>query len=490
MVRKSNNVNTAVNAQIKEARKENKKASKKLMEKNLPSMSAVKAEVGEVMRSIMAPGVDNSIRFNSPYTLGPTALAQLHETTTVGSAPSTVWYLDTKDSAFVSVFRDPVRHQVVYDPNPSNRTIHYDVMFDLGTSTGQEIVSKTYTGPCGPLPIAYAQPDSLNVYAAHGPKLGVGISNGNKTYLWSQANYTWLWNGTAADGTQVIRVFKWTPRGEVCIGDFIKSTFSGAGAAGLHVDGYIRFEIYAKNATSGDLVMNNIGAQSIAPELQFSCTTGVFCHKSLPDYPSKCDAAEKVRMLSVGVLLTNTTAEQTRGGKICSKQISGEEPWYEYALRGYDSLARTANADLRDAINGVYGWLKPTTISDFEMTDLVDLNTSGTLMKFAFDLDSVRSYLAVYAVMATTFTAQITASANIEFESDDQWFQRGRSKIQTVVFEEALQACAGLPQFDENPTHMDDIMRNVRDYSGRVADAIIKYGPYAIKGAQLLAAVL
>jgi hypothetical protein len=315
--------------------------------------------------------------------------------------------------------------------------------------------------------------------------LGVGLANGNKTYIWSQTNVSWASAVTGA-ATYAFVIFKWNPRGEQYVG-----TYSPANLNLLQVTGYIRFEVYTD--VSGTYSINPIVGPANAVGLTFTINGPVFRHLSLVEYENKASTVEKIRVLSAGFLFTNTTPAISRGGKIAAKQFPGDEPWYEFALGGYDSIAKLVDADLRDATNGLYAFLLPTTVSDFEMTDFVDYDASaGALYKFAFDLDSVRSYLGYYAVMpsATGQSAQFVGLTNIEFESDDQWYGREVTRMNPKAFEDAVHLCSEFRQFYENPEHVKDIMNKVKSIAKTVGEAVVKYGPTAIEIGTALAALL
>lgn len=444
---------------------------------------SVSKQAADVMMSIVSPGLPSEVRFASSYTTGLTSVAQLKQPLGVRFG-SSAGYLDTQYSSTGFVFRDPVRNAVLYDGNPAGDLIDYEVLFLRG---GTEIADVSYYGNPGPMKMSYARPTNLCIFEAHGQKLGVGQANGNKNYIWSQANYTWaITQGGAV--TRFYHVYKWTPKGETFIGQYTSSGTTTI--ANLQVTGYIRFEIYQADA-SNSLIMNEIPlAQAVA--LKFSCTGPVFRHLCVPEYESKSLSVEKVRTLAQGFLFTNTTPAIARGGKIATKQLPGDEPWYEYALNGYDAIALLSNADLRDASNGEYAFLKPTTISDLEMTDNVDTNSNGQLVVFGFDLDTSRAFLGYYAVLPTdaSQSAQFTPLSNLEFESDDQWYQQAASTIDPKVFDEAIHSVAHVPQYDENPLHVKDIMNKVKEYAKKIGDGLVKYGPTAIEIGSALAALL
>ena len=437
----------------------------------------------QVMTSIVSPGLPSEVRFASPYTTGLTSVAQLKQPIGVRFGAS-AGYLDTQYSSCGFVFRDPVRNVVLYDGNPAGDLINYEVLFLRG---GAEIADTSYYGNPGPMKMAYARPTNLSVFDAHGQILGVGQANGNRNYIWSQDNYTWaITEGGAV--SRYYHVYKWTPKGEVFVGQF--TSVGSTAISTLAVNGYIRFEIYQAD-TSGSLIMNEVPlAQAVS--LKFSCTGPVFRHLCVPEYESKSLSAEKVRTLAQGFLFTNTTPAIARGGKIAAKQLPGDEPWYEYALNGYDAIALLSNADLRDASNGEYAYLKPTTVSDLEMRDNVDTNSNGALVLFGFDLDISSAYLGYYAVLPNdaSQSAQFTGLTNLEFESDDQWYQQAVSEIDPKVFDEAIHHVANILQYDENPLHAKDVMNKVREFAKKIGDGLVKYGPTAIEIGSALAAML
>jgi hypothetical protein len=448
--------------------------------------------VKEVIKSITLPGIKNDVRYSSAFTTGETSLSQLKQPLGVRFIPPASTgdneyqpLLDTPESSCGFVFRDPVRNLVLYDANPTNEGFSYKVVFRVGNN-GEETTNTIYTGSAGPLNIAYLEADTADYdYYPHGIISGVGLSNGNKTYIWCQSNFTWTMNATS--NNVVLLAYKWTPRGEV----FLFATLAVNVTAQFKPHGYCRFEAYRiSTVDAGAYMMNPITATEQF-SLTYNATGAVWAHKALPQYDDKVTAVEKMRVLSQGLLFTNTTPDIARGGKIATKQLPGDEPWYEYAESGYDSFSKLSNVDIREASDGVYGYLKPTAISDFEMADNVDLNM-GTLCTYGFDLDSVRSYMGYYAVLpsAAGQSAQFTSLTNIEFETDDQWYSQGESKIDPSVFESAVHTVAKIPQYEENPLHLGNMLAYAKSFAGKVAKFIGDYGPTAMKIAEVAGPML
>jgi hypothetical protein len=441
-------------------------------------------QMERVMKSIMAPGLASDVRYNGAGVGGPTSLAQLTNPVDLEIDSAGDLLPAYESSAFV--FRDPVRNLVFYDPNPGTTHAKYDLMFNR-VSGDSDVVSQSWAGNPGPVSIAYAlinDSASSTGFLPHGEVQGTGLANGNKTYIWSQENYVWAATYVSGPTDVLIRVYRWTPRGEIYVGQYTDTT-SFTSIAG---NGYVRFETF--NKSSGEPSMNEVSG------LQMSFTipdgAGVFCQRPLVQYENKASFVEKVRILSQSILVTNLTPEISKGGKIASKQLPGDEPWYEYAFAGYNGIARLVHADIRAADEGMYGFLKPTAVEDYSMLDYVDSNPAGELIRFAFPLDSVRAYLGTYLVLPSTDgqNFQVVSATNIEFESDDQWFEQAEAVIPNHIFDMAVKAVSHEMQFDENPLHLQDILNAAKTAAKRAVGATLKYGPTVMKVAGLVASML
>ena len=442
-------------------------------------------QMQEVMKSIMAPGLASDVRYSTSGIGGPTSVAQFTNPVDMTLDSATTDQLPAYESA-AFVFRDPVRNMVFYDPNPASafRQAKYALFFNR-VSGETDVVDISYAGAPGPLEIAYAVLDEgISTFAPHGNFLGTGLANGNKTYVWNQTNYVWAATYTGGENMCLIRVYRWTPRGEVYVGEWADGNLSA-----ITGNGYVRFEAFHTGGLGITPTLANVDGLN----LSFTIGSGksVFCHRSLVQYEDKAASVEKVRILSQAMLVSNLTPEISKGGKIASKQLPGDEPWYEYAFGGYNAIARLVHADVRPAENGLYGYLKPTTIQDYEMTDYVD-SSDGVLVRFGFPLDSVRAYLGTYLSLPAIDgqNMQLTSLTNVEFESDDQWYQQGVSGCDSEVFSAAIRAVANQRQFDENPLHIDDIMKAVRGMTKKAVDLTLKYGPTALKVATFVGSLL
>lgn len=457
---------------------------RKVNQRTQSRIPEMEKDISDVMLALAAPGLMSEVRLSSVFTTGPTSVAQLHETETVSfGTPVSGDALDSPGSSTAFVFRDPVRHSVIYNPNRSSNEYIYNAYFcQKDMVSAPSPFSDTLYRASGPIDIALWKSNASADWSPHGDTLGVGMDSAGYKYTWLQEDSS---VDVVADVAGKLRVYKWHPKGSTFVEDF--DTNAGVTATYLPpASGYYRFEIYNPGYTTQPLA--NL-------RMQMHGTGSIYEHHCLVNYDSKALSVEKVRILSAGLLFTNTTPAIALGGKIAQRQFPGDEPWYEYAELGYDSIAKLSNTDVREASNGGWGFLKPTTVTDLEMTDNVDVD-DGILCTFAFDLESPRAYLGYYAVLPANdatgapLSAQITTSANIEFESSDQWYQTGTAKIVPDVFDRAIYAVGKIQQFDENPLHLKDVLGQVRKFSKVLASGIQKYGPMAVKLASAASAFL
>jgi hypothetical protein len=247
------------------------------------------------------------------------------------------------------------------------------------------------------------------------------------------------------------------------------------------VTGYYGFEVNV------DVFGSNITATSTG---YFETTTtgagnaSMWAQLPLPNIEDVLSVVRAYRVTSVSGMLTNTASPLNRQGQITGIQLPKESNFLDFL--DFDDLASLMKAETFNVVNGMYGFLKPTSEDDFEMeTFQYTANTSDAVVDLVFNLLPESDYLSIHAQVTTTAGQQAywTPAYNVEYESVSQWSELRVSDANDNDLIRALAFLPMIPQWHENDFHFSDIWDWVKDaassvWSG-VKDVASVVGPIA-----------
>lgn len=454
------------------------------------------SEIQRVLRSFAAPGLDPPLRFSSAYTTAESVVASPFARSDLEIAAQIPPDTEAK-KAWAFAFREPTRAMILPKLVGSGDVSDYECWFvssdDLENASNQY---RFYPDAKTPLPIAFMKPKTTDNTLIHGPFLATGKTRSVPAgyMLWQNGMTIGVQLGVSGGlgRTFVIEFFKWNPEGEVqiselTINDLVEHTVT---FSNFNI-GYVRAVIYLRNDSTGSVVDFSLISPGVPQVLTMhmynnAAPLAFYGQLMLPHYSDLMSSAEKIRINAYSLMFTNTTPVLTKGGTIVSRQTPGDEPWYELVHLGFAALSGAKGADSRNADNGVYMFARPTDPLDFAQLDDIDVS-GGDVLGITFDLDLSRQYLAtVVDYPDTTTRGYFTHVFNVEFLTDNSWFNPSSYRIDSSLFERAVAETRNIPQFHENPLHLTDIWNTAK----KVAGGIMKYGPAVLKAAEMIGPLL
>lgn len=201
-------------------------------------------------------------------------------------------------------------------------------------------------------------------------------------------------------------------------------------------------------------------------------------YQPLPDLVDK-KKVFSARVTGVSVLWKNTSSVLELQGKLLNIQMPANTNWTEYT--NFDSLANCKGVKFFAAAKGSYSFLKPSSLNDFLYQQIDQSRPS-------FDLDALTDYIAI-ASNVTSVNAHdqmFVFSYSIQYKHTDKWLPLGEPEVKYRDLDVILEALSKSEQHFENPLHLAQIGKYLKDFFG----AVIKYGPAALKVAGTIASVL
>lgn len=194
-------------------------------------------------------------------------------------------------------------------------------------------------------------------------------------------------------------------------------------------------------------------------------------HLAVPDQNKADDAAEAMKLYGASLMWTNQASPLNRQGKIAAVQIPQGRDWRSFLQ--FDTVARQRDAYTSNAVNGYYGFLKPTQPNDIDFIEN-NTHTGGSFQTGWWDADVRSDYLALI-VQIDDLDGQdgyLTIAAALEFRTSDQWRETETPTATPEVVMKAMSIVSKLQQHHENPLHLSDILGAIRGFFSDVWDGI------------------
>jgi len=452
----------------------------------------------KIAQSLCIPMENIPYRYSSMYSSKPTAVAGPWFRTNTEFATSSA---DTGSTPYPNaqhmvgfVFRNPCRYAVLLDQNPNGDVYSYQMLFKVNAPLAPTFPSATYDyNPGGGtndeivyLPTVVAQ--ALDAYQPHGAHMLPGIDEMTAgRYFWidalsGQPATISLTFAAALTGSAYMFLDRWDA-GTVQQGAFTATGSSTATSMSVTVDipGYycIRFSA-TQLLTITQCLYENDGTPSYA-------------HLALPMLFQNAASATSMRISAASIMFTNKASELYKEGKIVAAQLPEGISWTKYVCgeSPYDNVASVNGSVALEAKNGIYGYMKPTKPSDFDLQSYLQFAASGVFGDSTWPLKERTSYLCVCMELITpqSRSGYWTLAAGVEYETNDVWRQKGNAMVSPDAYSEALLFLKSATQFTENPMHFGKIWGSIKKTASKVGRAVEKYGPSVLKGAAALAAL-
>jgi hypothetical protein len=464
----------------------------------LGGLSGGSSEYAEIVLALTTPKDSRPIRWTSLYSSMPTATAApWNILTTPWTNSQTVTQTFTQlpvDTALAFVFRDAERAIVMYDPNPTAKTFTYAI-YGVGvvSENAASVPSVVFvmgvdnSGVTTPLKTPYML--GTTPYQPHGPMCFAGAAPRDemRRYFWLDGNATATStvSGTvtcfgegAFSGNFLMDL--WSENGEsLAIGHVGVSNVAPGFVLNVPKSGYYAFS-FQMVAETGTLSMNN---------LTYSSSSSTFQHLCIPHYDVNVLSVDGIRVISASGMYTNEAAPINAQGKVVGVQLPVQVTWMDY-IRGspISQLTSTGEAATQPAATGIYGFLKPTQPSDFNINTHVQV-VDNILVDSFYPLGHDSAFLAI-GVSITTLAGQdgyFTFAFGVEYQTTDVWREVTISPCSEQLYDAALRSLRPMRQWHENPLHMGDIMNWIKKAGSAIVGGIQKYGPTVMKVAETAA---
>jgi hypothetical protein len=414
---------------------------------------------------IVNPASARGLRFKDEGGMYPTGAISLHNVMPILQATGnkgTYGTLVPGGQFNAYLFRDVLRSMVYFDANVAGKAYSYTASFFQNGAITTTMTLDAEANEEDPLDILWmADTYALNnatYLHPHGAVLypGQAQTAGGRKFMWldQAAIFTvvqttaktaslniYVWNGTTADLNAAPIAFA-----------------AGTAAYTAGVMGYYSFGYLDPTADVNGLTATITG------------NGDVFAHLTVPSVESQLYNLTGARILANSLLMSDTASAMNVEGTVHGAQFPKGTLWY-------DVLTPTAvDANILRfsgrAATGMYGWLKPTSTRDFDYPTTIAVKT-GVVTNASFPLDSGNEFavfiVATNGLAGASFPALdflVTQSMALEFQTQSQWYEMEMPSLNTIQRQMAIDKLVGVPQFMENPTHLQTMWNAIKGTGG------------------------
>lgn len=316
----------------------------------------------------------------------------------------------------------------------------------------------------------------------HGGSISVGYS-GVKKYIFCNAGddlYAAGLSGVPStySGTLALNVFSWAQGGRetlvsgkllpFTLGAFTPQIIATAPTAGYYSLGLTNVNVTA--ASTGTF------APALTVTLRCNAGTGWSWFPILDLDPltgGDGAIAEEVRSVASSLLVTNTSAYNTREGTILAARIRGEDP----LMVTRSLLAKSAEKYTGDAALGCYTFMELSEGRQ-RFDSAVFSGSQNYGMVFDLEVDDYYHYICISAAVENSFI--LSATSTVEFKTDSARYAKDVARGTHGELVESRRLINSRPEwFYENPLHMRDIYGFVSRAVKRGVKGLQAISPYA-----------
>jgi len=445
--------------------KQKKKAAKKLkklkakLEVKPPNMSAnpqrrvakntvavarmtngqIAKQIEKIIVSVSAPREFPGVRLGTTFGSYQTAVANPFRVVVNG-------WRSTDNTSNGFIFRDPYRFFIGTAPQNSQGSYY--------SSLANNPMSVANTA----LPVAWGPAVATGgSNFVHGQALFPGrYGKQQRSFFWVQAGQSIILTNPTAAALSWIPYFV-LPSGEQQVSAAVAAAPGVAVTYNPPFDAYWGFDVAATTNTN----YNGSMSISIPPGNNW------IAHRSIPFLNQNLPSADAIKLYGLSMMWTNEASPLNRQGKLTAVQIPQGRDWRDFTT--YSSISSVKDAYVHDAVNGYYGFLKPTQPHDIDFLEN-NIIENGVVLAAWWDMSVPSDFLAM-AVTVTDLNGQdgyFTYSAAFEYRTSDQWREVDAPKITADTVLKAMTLISRLPQHHENPFHLSDIFDWVKNAVGEV----------------------
>jgi len=343
-------------------------------------------------------------------------------------------------------------------------------------SAGTSITLPALIGS-GSLPINVSSWQAVTTYQPHGPWLYAGSDGGESRFWWvdcSAASSTITLAGTTS-GTANFQLKSWND-GTVTrqAGTSLTSSVSTS-AITITQSGYYSLEYNSSTATDTfQITISGVGP--------------VWAHRAVNLSAPKLASINQVRMVGVSMRYANRAAELAKEGMIYPLQLPKGDNWMHYVGNAGGLTLASLKSEPRLAVNGCYGFLKPTGERDFEPTKDFEVNPAGVLVDSCYPLEPTSGILGFQIQIpdVTGRVGELIFKYSLDFETTDPWVNTAYAADAVQPFDDAVGLIKKIQQFHDNPLHFAQIIDGIRQGIKTGAGFINRIAPTVLRGTDWL----
>jgi len=248
------------------------------------------------------------------------------------------------------------------------------------------------------------------------------------------------------------------------------ATTGGVYAFSVAVTGYYAFDASVDVFGTGTPAVMSLTFQSFMSGTGMS---SMWAQLPLPNLEDVLPVVKAFRVTSVSGMLTNTASPLNRQGQLVGMQLPKETNFLDYL--DFDDVSGLAKSETLNVVNGMYGFLKPTSEDDFEMQVFqYSSGTSDVPVDYVFEIIPQSDFLNIHAQVNIQGGQQAywTPAYNVEYESVSQWSELRVSEAKEADLMIALSLLPSVPQWHENDFHFSDIWDWIKDTASTVWDGV------------------
>lgn len=444
--------------------------------RSIQGQQKLSPQARQILANLALPSDAKAARVASASGSDPTALANLRSRESV-IFPGATW--DTPQTSHVTfIYRDPLRHMVQTYGYTSTQSYTYSAPFTLHSGNQNGTFYPSYTNPF--------RPAGGNI-RPHGDEMYTGVLGESDPFrgilISPNTNLTVYNDSLIALVNYEVNLYKL--EGKLWVFKEAKS-WPSAGSVnfGIGVTGYYAIAIVisgsppassADAAIQGDVVFASGGsnfacwAQRCAPQLE--------------------DFKENIRMYSVlgsAGMYTNTASPLNRQGKILCRELPAKSNFQEFL--NFDDVSNLSLAVVKDAPTGMYAFTRPEASNFGVGKTLVYDSVDDAEDEYVFKIYPDDPFLVFHASITTLAgqDAYFTRNISLEYTSLSMFIDQVRGTATQADVNTALRMLAMMPQFHENPLHLDDIWNWIKDTAKDIWSGIKEVAPIAMAAAPLL----
>lgn len=459
--------------------------------------------LAKLLNNVSLPAITDTLRFPQLGSSVKTAVANPNLAFTLPLDP-------TNYNGVIFIFKEPLRGFVFNDFGTIAGATSYIGYFAatqssiLSVAVATPAVTLTWTLPAGgetnTTPLAFFK--SQGAYSPHGSYLPVGSvvgESGDWVWLDQFDIYSITIQNTHASSAMFWFVDYWfngvvinavnsgNVAATVTAVTILKNTYSGS----QFDRGYYRFRL--SNVTSNAILC-------VLSVLNIASITGKehYCQRMVPLLEDNLASVTGMMVSGGSVLISNETPEETKGGKVVAVQPPYGTHWNNFVTSNPTTLITAVTDYYRNVLkDGYYGWVKPSQIDEFNLSDQALTNQNKALVKISYKIDRTEPFLVVAitappGVTNSIFNAEV--GFNFEFSTENKFFESSDSNIPRSVIPNFFDALQKLPQHFENPNHFSlrNIIQKILGFVPKVVkgiktgtEIVNKYGPKMINGLEL-----